>query len=165
MFPDDLIAKAETVVEDLRRKNLKLATAESCTGGSIAGVLTEIAGASDVFERGYVTYSNDAKAEEISVPINALNTHGAVSSDVATTMAEGALTKSKSDIAVAVTGIAGPTGGTEQKPVGLVFIAVAAKDQNTVYEKCLFGDVGRTEIRKQTIIKALDMVLEQVKTQ
>ena len=120
MFPPALIATAESLLATLRARKLMIAAAESCTGGLIAGVLTEIAGSSDVVERGFVTYSNEAKNELIDVPMALIEANGAVSREVALAMAAGALEHSRADVAVAVTGVAGPGGGSEAKPVGLV---------------------------------------------
>lgn len=158
MFSADLLARAEKILADARAKGLKLATAESCTGGLIAGLLTEIAGSSDVVERGFVTYSNQAKQDMLGVPQALLIRHGAVSEAVARAMAEGALAYSKADLAVAVTGIAGPGGGTAEKPVGLVHIAAARKGANTLHRECRFGDIGRGGVRIATADAALEML-------
>ena len=120
MFPPELLAEASALLAHLRSRKLKIATAESCTGGLIAGLLTEIAGSSDVVERGFITYSNEAKAEMIGVPMTLIAAHGAVSEPVARAMAAGALAASRADIAISVTGVAGPGGGSTEKPVGLV---------------------------------------------
>src|SRR3984957_20914030 len=125
MFAAALLAQAEKLLADARAKGLKIATAESCTGGLIAGLLTEIPGSSDVVERGFVTYSNAAKEDLLDVPPDLIRQYGAVSEPVARAMAEGALKHSLAHLAVAVTGIAGPGGGTAEKPVGLVYIAAA----------------------------------------
>lgn len=166
MFTPDLIALATEVLAKARAAGLKIATAESCTGGLIAALLTEIAGSSDVFERGFVTYSNRAKEELLGVPHELLIEHGAVSGLVAGAMADGALRNSSADLAIAVTGIAGPGGGTDQKPVGLVWVAVAKRSDLTADDlerlgttvKCKFGDIGRTEVRLATVTVALDML-------
>ena len=146
MFSAALLNGAEKLLAEARRKNLKIATAESCTGGLIAGLLTEIAGSSDVFERGFVTYSNTAKEEMLGVPRDLIAAHGAVSAEVARAMAQGALSHSRADLAVAVTGIAGPGGGTAEKPVGLVHIA-AARDGKIIQRESRFGDIGREGVR------------------
>lgn len=158
MFSADLLARAEKLLAEARAKKLKIATAESCTGGLIAGLLTEIAGSSDVFERGFVTYSNQAKQEMLGVPQALLVQHGAVSEEVAHAMAQGALAHSSADLAVAVTGIAGPGGGSLQKPVGLVHIAAARKGGTILHRKCRFGDIGRHAIRIATVDTALEML-------
>src|SRR5579884_878093 len=150
MFPADLLSRAEMLLAGARARGLKIATAESCTGGLVAGLLTEIAGSSDVFERGFVTYSNQAKQELLGVRGELLATHGAVSAEVARAMAQGALSHSKADIAVAVTGIAGPGGGTADKPVGLVHFA-AARGDRVVSRECRFGDIGRSAVRMKSV--------------
>ena len=132
----------------------KIATAESCTGGLVAGTLTAIAGSSDVYDRGWVTYSNEAKREQLGVPSLMLEARGAVSGEVAEAMAKGALHRSKADVAVSVTGIAGPGGGSAEKPVGLVFIGLARKDGWSQVERCQF-DGDRDSIRNQTVARAL----------
>jgi len=159
MFPPDLIAQAEAILADFRKRGLKLATAESCTGGLVAGVLTEIAGSSGVVERGFVTYSNAAKHELLGVPDEMLAAHGAVSEPVARAMAEGALAHSSADVAVAVTGVAGPDGGTAAKPVGLVHFAAARRGGETLHRECRFGDIGRGEVRLASVREALQLVL------
>ena len=131
MFDTQLLTDATELLELCRRAGLRIATAESCTGGLIAGCLTEIAGSSDVVERGFVTYSNEAKQEMLGVPRMLINLNGAVSEKVAVAMAEGALKHSLADISVAVTGVAGPGGGSKEKPVGLVHIACAGRGRET----------------------------------
>jgi len=158
IFSSDLRARAFTFLAEARTKNLKIATAESCTGGLIAGLLTEIAGSSDVFERGFVTYSNDAKHDMLGVRQSLLERHGAVSEEVARAMAQGALEHSQASLSVAVTGIAGPGGGTDAKPVGLVHIAAARHDGAVTHRVFEFGDIGRTEIRLATVEAALEML-------
>jgi nicotinamide-nucleotide amidase len=158
MFSAGLLIRAEKLLADARAKKLKVATAESCTGGLIAGLLTEIAGSSDVVERGFVTYSNQAKQELLGVPETLLIRHGAVSEEVARAMAEGALAHSRADLAVAVTGIAGPGGGTAEKPVGLVHIAAARKGGAVLHRECRFGDIGRAGVRIATVDAALEML-------
>ena len=157
MFPPDLLCRAEKLLADARAKGLKIATAESCTGGLIAGLLTEIPGSSDVFERGFVTYSNDSKHELLAVPRAILQAHGAVSEQTASAMAAGALKHARADLAVAVTGIAGPGGGTADKPVGLVHIAVTRGD-SVIHRECRFGDLGRSEVRLRSVETALEML-------
>jgi nicotinamide-nucleotide amidase len=160
MFSKDLIAKAEALLSTLRAKKLMLATAESCTGGLIAGVLTEIAGSSDVVERGFVTYSNEAKNELIGVPMAMIREHGAVSREVALAMAAGALAHSRADITVAVTGVAGPGGGSAAKPVGLVHLAAERRGKPAIHRECRFGDIDRHGIRMASIVVAFEMVDE-----
>jgi nicotinamide-nucleotide amidase len=146
------------LVRALRDKGWKLAAAESCTGGLVAGAITDIAGSSDVFERGFVTYSNAAKVEMLGVPNDLIEQYGAVSEAVARAMAEGALRHSKADVAVAITGIAGPAGGSAAKPVGLVHFACATKDRTT-YLELQFGDLGRTVVRQLAVRQALQLVM------
>jgi len=158
MFDEAMRRDAARLLEALRARALKLATAESCTGGLIAGLLTEIAGSSDVLERGFVTYSNDAKCQMLGVPAALLAAHGAVSEPVARAMAEGALARSGADVAVAVTGVAGPGGGSAEKPVGLVHLAAARRGAATLHRECRFGDVGRGEVRLRSVAAALALV-------
>jgi nicotinamide-nucleotide amidase len=146
------------LVRALRDKGWKLAAAESCTGGLVAGAITDIAGSSDVFERGFVTYSNAAKVEMLGVPNDLIEQYGAVSEAVARAMAEGALRHSKADVAVAITGIAGPAGGSAAKPVGLVHFACATKDRTTHLEM-QFGDLGRIVVRQLAVRQALQLVM------
>jgi nicotinamide-nucleotide amidase len=162
MFAPGLLAQAEALLAAARAKGLKLATAESCTGGLIAGLLTEIPGSSDVVDRGFVTYSNKAKEEMLGVPAALLRQHGAVSETVARAMAEGAIRHSAAQLSIAVTGIAGPGGGTEEKPVGLVHIAAARAGEATQTLECRLGDIGRSEIRLRTVVAALELLLSLV---
>jgi len=157
-----LIAEAQAiaVLNACRKHAIMIVTAESCTGGLIAGSLTDIAGSSDVLDRGFVTYSNEAKNEMIGVPMELIIQLGAVSKEVAIAMAEGALTNSRAGISIAVTGIAGPGGGSTEKPVGLVHIASARKGFATLHNECRFGEKPREEIRHQTVLSALALVLE-----
>ena len=148
---------ARIVLDRCRFMELKLATAESCTGGLIAGTLTEIAGCSDVFECGFVTYSNQAKSNMLGVPLDLLNTHGAVSKEVAVLMAMGAVARSEANLAVSVTGIAGPDGGSTIKPVGLVYMAIARKGDETLHFRDVF-EGNRMEIRTATVRCALKRV-------
>ena len=158
MFSPALLSLAKIVLDEAREKKLRIATAESCTGGLIAGLLTEIPGSSDVLERGFVTYSNEAKEELLGVPHELID-QGAVSEAVARAMAEGAVANSGAQLAVAVTGIAGPGGGTKLKPVGLVHMAVCRKDASTMHEEHRFGDIGRTQVRLKTVEAALELLL------
>jgi len=155
MFPPSLVSLAEEVLEEARAKNLHLVTAESCSGGLICALLTEIAGSSDVVERGFVTYSNPAKSELLGVPAALIDEHGAVSEAVARAMADGALVHSSAQVAVAVTGIAGPGGGTSEKPVGLVHIAAANVAGGRLHEEHRFRDVGRQQVRLKSVEAAL----------
>ena len=162
---------AEVIINELRNRNMKIVTAESCTGGLIASTLTDISGSSDAVHGGFVTYANDAKTNMLGVDSELIKTHGAVSAEVAKAMATGALENSSADIAIAVTGIAGPTGGTAEKPVGLVHMAVAMKTQNDTvqsharherHERHEFGNEFRTEIKKLSVEKALTLALNQI---
>jgi len=155
MFDAQLVTLAREVLNDARAKGLRLATAESCTGGLIASLLTEIPGSSDVVERGFITYSNEAKEDMLDVPADLIHQYGAVSEPVARAMVEGALKHSLAHLAVAVTGIAGPGGGTAQKPVGLVYVAASRLDQPVLVKEFHFGDIGRGEIRSRTVAEAL----------
>ena len=147
----------------LKDKGWKIATAESCTGGLIAAALTDIPGASCVFDRGFVTYSNDAKREMLGVPAGILQKHGAVSGETARAMVEGALKHSLADLAVSVTGIAGPDGGTKEKPVGLVYIGFGRRDETPQVEKYMFkGD--RASVRTHTVRAALKHALHLLET-
>ncbi len=158
-FRTALLSQAEALLEAYRRAGLTIATAESCTGGLVAGRLTEIAGSSDVFERGFVTYSNAAKAEVLGVPATLIAERGAVSAEVAEAMARGALERSKADAAVAVTGVAGPGGGTAEKPVGLVHFGAVRRGGAARQRSETFGG-GRTAVRARSVAAALELLGE-----
>jgi nicotinamide-nucleotide amidase len=151
-------SSAKHVLELCRAGSFRIATAESCTGGLVAAALTEIAGSSDVVDRGFVTYSNEAKAELLGVPLSTLKRYGAVSAQTAKAMAAGALKNSHAHIAVSITGIAGPGGGTKQKPVGLVHFAAARRGGRSIARKKLFGAVGRSRVRQLSVVEALKML-------
>ena len=155
MFSSPLLRLAEVVLAEARAQKLRIATAESCTGGLIGGLLTEIPGSSDVFDRGFIVYSNRAKSDLLNVPGDLIADMGAVSEAVARAMAEGAVENSNAHMAVAVTGVAGPGGGTRMKPVGLVHIAAAREGRCIIHEAHRFGDIGRTEIRLNAVEAAL----------
>jgi nicotinamide-nucleotide amidase len=158
----ELVALAAKVVDANRAARRRIATAESCTGGLVAAALTETAGASDVFDRAFVTYSNEAKIELLNVSEDILATLGAVSEATAWAMAEGALQRSQADVAVAVSGIAGPGGGSEKKPVGTVVFARALRSDGkepVIADTHYFGDLGRIEIRRQAALVALRLLL------
>ncbi|MBL8550424.1 MAG: CinA family protein [Hyphomonadaceae bacterium] len=158
MFSDDDREAARRLLADFAIRKLKIATAESCTGGLVAALLTEIPGSSATLERGFVTYSNEAKSEMLGVPPELIAAHGAVSEPVARAMAEGALTASRADVAVSITGVAGPDGGTEAKPVGLVHFAAARRGRPSVHVEKRFGDPGRREIRLHSVATALELL-------
>lgn len=150
---------ARHVLDSCRCRELKIVTAESCTGGMVAAALTDIAGSSDVFERGFVTYSNEAKQDLLGVSKETLDRRGAVSEETAIEMASGALVASRADIAVSITGVAGPGGGTADKPVGLVWFAVAGRDVGARAQRRLFADEGRAAIRAAATQFALELLL------
>jgi len=157
MFDHEIREAAEHVLDVCRRRKLRIVTAESCTGGLIAAALTAIAGSSDVVDRAFVTYSNEAKREMIGVPWDAILGYGAVSEPVARAMASGALARGNADISVSVTGVAGPGGGTPDKPVGLVHLAAERRGFDAIAERHVFpGD--RDQIRRLTVVTALAMV-------
>ena len=157
LLPDPLLRDATMLLEICRNRHLVLATAESCTGGLIAAALTAAPGSSDVVDRGFVTYSNEAKTELLGVPATIIEAEGAVSEAVARAMAEGALARSRADLTVAVTGVAGPGGGTAAKPVGLVWFGLARRGGATRAESRIFpGD--RTAVREATVTHALALL-------
>jgi nicotinamide-nucleotide amidase len=158
MTDADLAHAATRVLARCRARGLTVATAESCTGGLVAGALTEIAGSSDVVDRGFVTYSNAAKQAMLGVSTAILDRHGAVSRETAEAMARGALAHAPVDLAVAITGIAGPGGGSAEKPVGLVHFAAAARDGRVIHREKRFGDIGRAEVRLRAVAEALAML-------
>jgi len=161
MIDAETRALAVRVLDACRARKWMVATAESCTGGLVAGALTEIAGSSDVVDRGFVTYSNAAKMAMLGVPEITLRQHGAVSRQTAQAMASGALARADADLTVSITGVAGPGGGTPEKPVGLVHFAVATKDGGLAHREKRYGDIGRSEVRRLSVIEALSMLLEQ----
>jgi nicotinamide-nucleotide amidase len=158
MFPPDLTARAAALLDRYRAAGLKIVTAESCTGGLIAGLLTEIPGSSAVVDRGFVVYSNDAKEELLGVPDETLAAHGAVSEATARAMAVGALKASRADVAVSVTGVAGPDGGSAEKPVGLVWFGCARRGGAPVTREERFGDIGRGAVRLASVRVALALL-------
>ena len=160
MFTTDLTQRAEALIDRLRGAGLMLATAESCTGGLVAGLITSVPGSSDVLDCGFVTYSNAAKTWLIGVPADLIARHGAVSAEAARAMAEGALAHSGAQVAIAVTGIAGPGGGTPTKPVGLVHCAAARRGRETVTRELRLGSIGRDLVRIETVRVAVEMAYE-----
>lgn len=154
----DVLALAVEVLSVCRKRGELIATAESCTGGLVAATITSIPGCSDCFERGFVTYSNVAKSEMLGVPAWLIERHGAVSEDVARAMAGGALTHSRASLAVSITGIAGPDGGTAEKPVGLVHFAAGRRDEPILHQMAMFGDLGRREVQRRSVEQALKLL-------
>jgi nicotinamide-nucleotide amidase len=159
MIDDELRRTAARLLDRCRALGLTIATAESCTGGLVAATLTEIPGSSDVVDCGYITYSNDAKQLLLGVPAETIDMHGAVSRATAEAMAEGARAQSGADLTVAITGIAGPGGGSPEKPVGLVHFA-AAREGRLLHREMRFGDIGRSEVRRQSVGVAFDLLAE-----
>ncbi|HPE32867.1 MAG TPA: CinA family protein [Parvularculaceae bacterium] len=155
-------ALAQSVIVKAAAKKLMVATAESCTGGMIGAALTDIAGSSAVYERGFITYSNEAKTELLGVPMPMIVRHGAVSGEVAREMAKGATLKSRADIAVAVTGVAGPDGGTPDKPVGLVWFGLATRSGVLRIERRVFAGGSRDFVRMKTVETALRLILSAI---
>jgi nicotinamide-nucleotide amidase len=158
MIDEQVRRKAAHVLDVFRTRGLKLATAESCTGGLVAGALTDIAGSSDVVDRGFVTYSNEAKQAMLGVPASTLKRYGAVSAQTARAMAAGALKNSLADVTVAITGIAGPGGGSKAKPVGLVHFAVARRDGRAESVVKHYGNIGRARVRERSVVQALTLL-------
>jgi nicotinamide-nucleotide amidase len=160
MPDEELVAQAQALLDLCRTKKLKIAAAESCTGGLVAATLTDIAGSSDVFERGFVTYSNEAKVAMLGVPPTVLESHGAVSRETAEAMAAGALAHAPVDLAVSITGIAGPGGAVAGKPVGLVHFGGASRRGRRLHRERRYGDIGRAEVRNASVLEALAMLRE-----
>ncbi|MEB2843645.1 nicotinamide-nucleotide amidohydrolase family protein [Rhizobiales bacterium RZME27] len=158
LFPPDIEATATRIIADFTARGLMVATAESCTGGLIAGALTEIAGSSAVVDRGLVTYTNVSKTDILGVSVDTLKDFGAVSRETALEMAAGALKASQAQISVAVTGIAGPGGGSAKKPVGLVHLAASNRDGKILHREMRYGDIGRSEVRLATLRTAFEML-------
>ena len=161
---DALIVQAAELLTEARKLGVTIAVAESCTGGLLAATLTAVSGSSDIFESGFVTYSNASKSELLGVPVWLIERHGAVSEDVARAMAGGALTHSRATLAIAVTGIAGPGGGTAERPVGLVHFAAGRRDTEISHARMQFGDLGRSRIRRDAVAYALTLLTSLVRT-
>lgn len=161
MFPDDIHTLARQVIDTAAARSLTIASAESCTGGLVAAALTAIAGSSDVLDRGFVTYSNAAKTELLGVPIELIETHGAVSEPVARAMADGALMRSAAQVSVSVTGVAGPGGGSPDKPVGLVHFG-AVGPSGSIHVEHRFSDLGRDAVRLAAVRVALGLLLDRI---
>jgi nicotinamide-nucleotide amidase len=160
MADQELIAAAQALLDLCRQKTLKIATAESCTGGLLAATITEIPGSSDVFDRGFVTYSNEAKQAMLGVSAMTLDSFGAVSRETAEAMARGALAHAPVDLSASITGIAGPGGGSPGKPVGLVHLAAASGGGRLIQQHQHFGDIGRAQVRRASVLQALAMLRE-----
>ena len=165
MLEQELNKRARALLDLCRGKGLKVAVAESCTGGLLAATLTEIPGSSDVFERGFITYSNQAKETMLGVPTAALQSHGAVSRETAAGMVRGVLAHAPVDLAVSITGIAGPGGAVPAKPVGLVHLAAASRGGRLIQRERKYGDIGRAQIRRACVIDALAMLGELAATE
>lgn len=162
MFSDRLRNLCLLTLDEARERRVRITAAESCTGGLLSALFTEFSGSSDVFERGFVTYSNRAKEEMLGVAGDIIADYGAVSEAVARLMAEGALKGSRSNLAVAITGVAGPGGGTPMKPVGTVHIACARENKAVLHEVFYFGDIGRQGVRLATLESALNLIRQQI---
>jgi nicotinamide-nucleotide amidase len=162
MFSASATLLAKAFLKEAREHKLHVVTAESCTGGLIAGALTSIAGSSDVVDRGFVVYTNAAKTDLLNVPKALIRQYGAVSEEVARAMAEGALLHSTAEMSVSCTGIAGPSGGTPEKPIGLVHFAAARHNDTTLFEECRFGNIGRDAVRMRSVEAALKLLLQLV---
>ena len=160
MLDDDIVEAAKNLLTICKRKNLLVATAESCTAGLVAGTLTEVPGTSSILDRGFITYSNEAKHQMLGVPQETLEKHGAVSAQTAEAMVRGVLGRSRVHLAVSVTGIAGPDGGNEKKPVGLVFFAAGTRGGKILAVEKRYGAVGRSQVRKQSVLQAFRMLHE-----
>ena len=160
MFDPEITTAATALLDLCKEKKIMVATAESCTGGLVSGALTEIAGSSAVVDRGFVTYTNEAKHQMLGVPNATLDTFGAVSRATAEAMARGALGRANAHIVVAVTGIAGPTGGTAEKPVGLVHFAAASIGGELIHRERRYGNIGRSEVRRRSVLEALAMLTQ-----
>ena len=158
MIDDDIVEAAKRLLDICKRKNLTVATVESCTAGLVAGTLTEVPGTSSILDRGFVTYSNQAKQDMVGVSAATLKAHGAVSRQTAEEMVRGALSHAAVDLAVSITGIAGPDGGSDEKPVGLVHFGAASRSGQFVHDEKRFGNIGRSQVRKQSVLKAFRML-------
>ena len=160
MSDKELAERSVALLDLCKQKKLTLATAESCTGGLLAATLTEIAGSSMVVDRGFVTYTNAAKQQMLGVTPNTIDVYGAVSKECAEEMAKGALAHAQVDLAISITGIAGPTGAVPGKPIGLVHFAAASHSGRLIHRDCKFGDIGRVNVRRASVVEALAMLME-----
>jgi len=160
MFDDEIVTAVNALLEVCKAKKLMVATAESCTGGLVAAAISEISGSSLVLDRGFVTYSNEAKQQMLGVTPATIDVYGAVSKECADEMAKGALAHAQVDLAVSITGIAGPTGAVPGKPIGLVYFCAAARSGRVIAQDCRFGGIGRTKVRRASVLQALSMLRE-----
>ena len=160
MFDEEIINAVVTLLDLCKAKKLTVTTAESCTGGLVAAAISEISGSSLVLDRGFVTYSNEAKQEMLGVTPATIDVYGAVSTECADEMAKGALAHAQVDLAVSITGIAGPTGAVPGKPIGLVYFCAAARSGRTIAHDRKFGDIGRSQVRRASVLQALAMLTE-----
>ena len=160
MFDEEITAAVNRLLERCRAKTLTVATAESCTGGLVAAAISEISGSSAVLDRGLVTYSNEAKQQMLGVTPSTIDVYGAVSTECADEMAKGALAHAQVDLAVSITGIAGPTGATPGKPIGLVYFCTASRSGRIIAHDRKFGDIGRTQVRRASVLQALALLQE-----
>jgi nicotinamide-nucleotide amidase len=160
MFDDEITSAAVALLDHCKAKALTLATAESCTGGLVAAALSEISGSSLVLDRGFVTYSNEAKQQMLGVTLATIDVYGAVSKECAEEMAKGALAHAQVDLAVSITGIAGPTGAVPGKPIGLVYFCAASRSGRVIAHDRKFGDIGRSQVRRASLLQALAMLQE-----
>jgi nicotinamide-nucleotide amidase len=158
MLDDDIVEAARRLLDICKRKKLFVATAESCTAGLVAGTLTEVPGVSSMLDRSFITYSNDSKQQMLGVQAQTLDTYGAVSRETALEMAQGALARSPVDLAISVTGIAGPDGGSPEKPVGLVHFGAVSRGGQSVHSEQRYGDIGRAQVRKHSVLQAFRML-------
>src|ERR1700684_3525780 len=162
MFSLEIETNARLLVDEARERSLRIVTAESCTGGLVSAAITGVSGSSDIFDRGLITYSNRAKQDLLGIAGDLIADYGAVSEPVARMMAEGALENSNAHVSVAITGVAGPTGGTEMKPVGLVHFATARANQSVMHRVERFGEIGREEIQLAAVQIALEMLRDRM---
>ena len=160
MFDDEITTAVNKLLDRCKAKKLTVATAESCTGGLVAAAISEISGSSSVLDRGFVTYSNEAKQQMLGVTPATIDVYGAVSTECAEEMAKGALAHAQVDLAVSITGIAGPTGATPGKPIGLVYFCAASRSGRIIAHDRKFGDIGRTKVRRASVLQALAMLQE-----
>ncbi len=165
MLDQELRERAVSLLDLCKSRHLTISTAESCTGGLLAAALTDIPGSSAVVDRGFVTYTNESKQQMIGVPAPTIEKYGAVSRETAEAMAKGTLAHTPADLAVSITGIAGPSGATPGKPVGLVHFAAASRGGRMIHHEGKFGDIGRSEVRRKSVLQAMAMLTELAETE